>query len=368
MKVKYIAGSLALLTLWAGLALFAWLKPADDRSVSERRELDKAPAFTAESFVSGQFSKDFESYTLDQFPLRDNFRQLKSVFSYYGLWQSDNNNIYIHKGFVEKLDYPLNEEAAQKAGDLFADVYETNIKGKTDRVYLAVVPDKGYYLTQENGFPSMDYDQLFDGLDHPRIQSIDLTQVLSMEDYYRTDTHWRQEKLLPVAQKLSQAMGQIGPTAEKYTAKALDQPFYGVYYGQAALPMKPDTMYILESDVFKDVTVTGYDKLGRPIQTPIYNMDPGDDLYDTFLTGSQQSFLVLENPNARTDRELVIFRDSFGCSIAPLFLEDYAKVTLLDLRSVSPVVLNMVNYKDADVLFLYSTLVLNNPDSFRTGA
>ena len=36
-----------------------------------------------------------------------------------------------------------------------------------------------------------------------------------------------------------------------------------------------------------------------------------DDMYEIFLGGSK-SLISIENPNAKTDRELVMFRDSFG--------------------------------------------------------
>lgn len=364
-----ILGALLVILMWAGLAIFAWIKPADGHSVAERRKLTQAPAFSAESFASGQFAKDFEKYTLDQFPLRDSFRQIKSMFSYYGLLQSDNNNIYVQGGYVEKLNYPLSTEAVERAQKTFTQVYENFVQGKTENVYFAVVPDKGYYLTQQNGFPAMDYGQLMSKMEFPWAQSVDLTGSLQKESYYRTDTHWRQEELIPVAQKLCQAMGQTGPKAGNYRVQMLDRPFYGVYYGQAALPMQPDDMKLLQSAAFKDIQVTGYDDLGRPVELPLYNMEAGDDLYDVFFNGSKQSLVVMENPNARTQKHLVIFRDSYACSIAPLFLEDYAKVTLVDLRA-SQTIPMMVNYRDADVLFLQSSLVLNNPDSYRiwTGA
>ena len=359
-----IIGALLVIVLWVLLTAFAWVKPADDHSVAERRKLTRAPKFTTESFVSGQFAKDFEKYTLDQFPLRDSFRQVKSVFSYYALLQSDNNDIYVRDGYVEKLNYPLDLEAVDSAKKVFTQVYENYVKGKTEHVYVAVVPDKGYYLTQENGFPAMDYDRLMQQMEFPWAEQIDLAHILSKGSYYRTDTHWRQEELIPVAQKLAQAMGQTGPKAENYSVETMDRPFYGVYYGQAALPMPPDEMKLLQSEVFQNIKVTGYDDLGRPIELPLYHMEAGDDLYDVFLNGSKQSLVVLQNPNARTDKHLVIFRDSYACSIAPLFLEDYAKVTLVDLRA-SQTIPMMVNYRDADVLFLQSTLVLNNADSYR---
>ena len=79
-----------------------------------------------------------------------------------------------------------------------------------------------------------------------------------------------------------------------------------------------------------------------------------------FLSGSL-SLITIENPNATTDKELVIFRDSFGSSIAPLLVEGYAKVTLVDIRYIaSDLVGRFVDFENQDVLFLYSTLVLNN--------
>ena len=195
-KIRAI-GAMIVIGLWAALAMFAWLKPADIMSVAERRELAQKPPFTINSFVDGSFAEAFKDYSLDQFPLRDSFRQIKSLFSYYGLWQSDNNNIYVHNGYVEKLDYPLNAAAVDQAKSLFEQVYQKHLKGKTDRIYVAVVPDKGYYLTPKNGFPAMDYEDLMTQMEFSWAQAIDLTQTLAIEDYYRTDTHWRQEALAP---------------------------------------------------------------------------------------------------------------------------------------------------------------------------
>ena len=84
------------------------------------------------------------------------------------------------------------------------------------------------------------------------------------------------------------------------------------------------------------------------------------DGYDLFLHGSK-SLLTVENPEAETDKELVIFRDSFGSSIAPFFAEYYSKITLIDIRYLaSEMVGRFVDFDNQDVLFLYSTPVLNN--------
>ena len=74
--------------------------------------------------------------------------------------------------------------------------------------------------------------------------------------------------------------------AEDYTQIKLDTPFYGVYFGQAALPMKPEEMVILRSDLLDRCTVT--DPITGSI-SGVYNMDKlqSPDLYDVFLSGAQ---------------------------------------------------------------------------------
>ena len=83
------------------------------------------------------------------------------------------------------------------------------------------------------------------------------------------------------------------------------------------------------------------------------------DPYEMYLSGPL-SLITIDNPHAKTDKELVIFRDSFGRSIIPLLIDDYAKITVIDIRYQIPQILLMgVDFEHADVLFLYSTLVLN---------
>ncbi len=84
-----------------------------------------------------------------------------------------------------------------------------------------------------------------------------------------------------------------------------------------------------------------------------------------YLSGAR-ALLTIENPEAKTDRELIIFRDSFGSSLAPLLVQGYAKVTLVDIRYLRADMLDQVmDFYGQDVLFLYSTLVLNNSSGIK---
>lgn len=358
-KIRII-GSSFLIAIWIFLTVFAWFSPAKDLSESERRPLTQFPDITVSSLLDGRFMEKFEDFSLDQFPLRDSFRELKSRFHYYVLNQKDNNGIYLKDGYAAKLEYPLDEESVLRATKIFANIYDTYLKTSGSPVFMAVAPDKGFYLAKENGYPAMDYDAMFRILQEqmPWATHIDLTDTLSAEDYYRTDTHWRQEKLLPAAAKISQKLGVTPPVSENFTPTALERPFYGVYYGQAALPMEPETITTLRSELLDDCQVYNHESKSY---AQVYDMSKIDskDLYDVFLSGPQP-LLTIENPNAGTERELIIFRDSFGSSLAPLLIQDYAKITLVDVRYVPSATLgNYLEFYGQDVLFLYSTLVLN---------
>ena len=350
-------GLYLLLLVWAGLAALAWVKPADESSVAERRPLAQPPVLNTDTLLSGDYMSAFEEYTTDQFPGRDLFRKLKATFHYYVAGRLDNNNIYIEDGYAAQLEYPMNTEAVDHALGRLQWVTEKYLKNC--KVYCAVIPDKGYYLAEQNGYPAMDYEALFAKVKNslPNATHVTLTDCLGLEDYYRTDTHWRQEKLLPAATRLCQALGVTPPAGLTQTRADVD--FYGVYYGQAALPMEPEALYIMESELLKGCQVFNYE---TQQYAPVYDLPrlSGKDPYEVYLSGPR-SLLRIENLNAATDKELVVFRDSFGSSMVPLLVQDYKTVTLVDIRYINSWQLeHYILFTDQDVLFLYSTLVLNN--------
>ena len=352
----------AVVALWAVLALYAWFGPKQAISESERRPLEQMPQITVQSILNGKFAADVEDATVDQFPLRDTFRRIKSIFTYYVLGQKDNNGIYLADGYAAKMEYPLNTSSVNHALEKFQYLKDTYLQEST--VVMAVVPDKGYYLARENGYMAMDYEALFAQIQQamPWASHVDLTQSLSIADYYRTDTHWRQENLLPVAQILADALGV--QLEENFRQTQLDTPFYGVYYGQAALPMEPDQLTIMQSDILADCRVYNHET-GE--YGDVYDLQKlaGMDPYDVYLSGAQ-ALLTIENPNAATDRELIVFRDSFGSSLVPLLAGSYAKVTLVDLRYIpSAMVGDFLDFHGQDVLMLYSTLILNSSKSMK---
>lgn len=347
-----------------GFSAWAVLKPADETSSAERRALSQLPELSVSAVLDGSWMQKFESYTLDQFPLRESFRALGSRVTLGLFRQKDSHGVYLAEGSVSKLEYPLDNSSLQHAIDRFTFVYETYLKGMDGKPYFAVIPDKNYYLAAQNGYPAIDYDAFFaslqDGL--PWAEHIDLTGSLTADDYYRTDLHWRQEKLFPAASVLAERMGAT--IRNHFTEQTLARDYYGLYSGYAALPVEPDKISYLTNDAMEQAVVTNFETNGK---TGVYDMERanGDDLYEMFLSGSV-SLLTIENPLCETGRELVIFRDSFASSLAPLLLEGYAKITLVDIRYLMPAMVgNFIDFTNQDVLFLYSVNVLNNSQTIK---
>lgn len=348
------------------LIFFVWctLKPAAPVSDSERRPLAAMPSFSVSAVMSGKFMRDFESYATDQFPLRGGFRALKSAVSLYLFGQRDVEGIYMVDGYASKMEYPVNRESLDYAAARFRRIYEKYLDGQNVNIYLSVIPDKNCFLAGPNGYPAMDYGALVSYLRERTdyMQYIDIFDCLELEDYYKTDTHWRQERIADVAGRLAEGMG-LGLSGE-YRVMPLENPFYGVYCGQSALPLPAEQIFYLESDILDACRVYDYETKG---EIPVYDMEKawGKDPYEMFLSGSK-SLLTMQNPGGAADRRLIVFRDSFGSSIVPLLAEGYGEVTLADIRYLPGELLgNYLEFDDCDVLFLYSTLVLNHSETLK---
>ena len=263
------------------------------------------------------------------------------------------------------MDYPLNGASVERAAKRFGYVYDTYLKPNGIKAYLSLVPDKNYFLADAKGYLSIDYDKLKDMLTSNMVYAeyIDIFGTLSIEDYYKTDLHWRQERIQDTAEALAEGMG--AEIAGDYTVKKADADFYGIYYAQSALPLKPDKMYYMQGGSIADYTVYDYESESY---VDVYDMEAlsGRDPYEMFLHGSK-SVLTIENPNSRSGRSLIMFRDSFASSIAPLLAEGFDRVTLVDIRYVAPELLGrMVDFSQyTDALFLYSTGVINNSETIK---
>lgn len=332
-------------------------------SVSERRELEGFPRLTIESLFSDKFFSKLEKYELDQMVFREEFRTVKAVMEFSAFRKKDNNDIFIKDGYVFKMEYPYNQDYVYNMSRKMNEIYDSYLKGMN--VYYSIIPDKNYFIKDNDKHLFIDYDDMISVLNKEvrNMEYIDIFSCLSIEDYYKTDIHWKQENLGKVVNALGGKMHFANSFDDNLYEKKLFSPFYGSYYGQATLPVKADVLTYMTNDLIEGAIVDNYEYAGddRSSQMVYPNEKlSGIDSYDVFLYGATP-FIQIENPKNNSVKELIIFRDSFASSLAPLLISEYSKITLIDLRYVNSSMLGeLVEFNKQDVMFLYNTSLVNN--------
>ncbi len=340
--------------------------PDTEISYAERRKLADFPEFSVEKLLkkdvngNGYFDA-LEEYLLDQFVARDNFRTLHVSARRYLFRQKDVNNLYTINDSIFKMEYKLNEKAVERAAEVYLKVIDRYFSNNGANIYYTIVPDKNYYSAEAGGYLLLDYDKMFSIMNGKLADYnfIDIRDELSADDYYRTDLHWKQENLFGVANKLLHAMGEAGNVNKVNFEYEAYESFKGAYYGQAALPIEPDTLVYLTNNELENCKVFDYES-GKYINVYAEDKLGTVDTYDVFLHGPR-SIVTIENPSCENGKELVVFRDSFGSSLAPLLTGAYSKITLVDIRYVSSAnVGRFIEFSEnCDVLFMYNTGTLN---------
>lgn len=343
-----------LIVILIGIYIFSFsilslVLPKEEYSTIERRKLKSMPEYS----LDGEYINDLDGYLLDHFPGRNGFRSIKANFKYNILNSTDNNKIIIKDDYIFKMNYPTNLKSVEN----FKKIINKIISDFSDdnNVYMVVVPDKNYYLKDE-GMLKIDYKYIDEYLSDLNLSMIDIKDLLVINDYYKTDTHWRQEKISKVVKHLSEYMN-LPYKNQEYKENKYSK-FYGVYYGEAAINKKPDTLIYLNNEYLDSLSVY---YLENKNLNSIYNLEKLDskDSYEVFLDGAS-AYIEITNKNSLTDKELVIFRDSFGSSITPLLTPYYKKITLIDNRYINSAnYLNMIDFTNQDILFVYSTLLVN---------
>ncbi len=339
--------------------------PDKKLSNSERRAFASLPSFSAKTFADGMYMQNMEKYLTDQFPLRESFRGINASFELLS-GRYDANDIGIYKGHLFALDYSENALDAEKFAVKISKIKDILLSdGK--KAYISVIPPKNMYIEAKK-YPKKDYYSVVSNLTKnlPEIEYIDIFPHLSLDSYYRTDSHWREEEIKPTAEALLSAMG-IDTTNALPREKREIPDFRGVYAGQSAFFVKSESIYYLENDATRSAEVSSRtDNVDAVYMTEKLSDPHSLDKYDIFLGGAA-GVINIKNPlYTGDDKRLIVVRDSYGSSIIPLFIEYYSEITAVDMRYISSNHLKeFVNSENADILFLFSVGVIENSEMLR---
>lgn len=329
--------------------------PDKKSSVSERRKLEQFPKVSLKAIISGDFFKKFDSYSMDQFYQREKFRKLKIKTDMLVL--GNYNNMQIDNDYIYEALYPLNENSVNNLVSKINNIIDSYLDD-TNKVYYSLIPDKGYYI---NNSLKLDYTKLVSLYKSVKGNYIDLFNILSLDDYYKSDTHWKEENLLKVAKELARKMDF---TIDDNISFKDVVGFNGVYGSRLVLDKNLDKIVVAENAFINNAVV--YDLTSNK-KIDVYNYDKINSLdkYDIYLNGAS-GLLKIDNLLDNNGKRLIIFRDSYTSSLAPLLISGYKEIILVDTRYISPKILNnYINFKDADILFLYGALMANNSYTIR---
>lgn len=331
-------------------------------SLTERRKLTQLPEITAKKIFDGSLAQELDKYTTDQMIKRDDFRKLKAVLELDILKKKDNNNIYLYQDSLIKIEYPLDQLSIANAIDKMNTVQKEYLQGM--KCYYTIVPDKNYFVNRKE-YIGMDYARMetLMAQNLKQMEYIPIFDCLSLQDYYVTDIHWKQENLQKVVDRIGAKMNFKDRIHSGYSKQNVLE-FDGVYAGQLAVKTAKDTICINTNKIIENATVYNYE---NKKETKIYDEEKltSNDKYDIYLSGPTP-LITITNPEGEKGKELVVFRDSFASSLVPLFTEAYSNITLVDIRYMrSKDIGNYIEFQDQDILFIYSTTVLNNSSTFK---
>lgn len=325
-------------------------------SHTERRSLAQFPDSGIASVLDGVFMENMEKYLPDQFPAREGFRSLKALFERF-TGRLDASGIYDADGYLAPVEFGYAAASLEKTGAKLTKLREMFPDCPT--ALICPVPPKNVYM-HDGVHPVPDFGALTETL----MQSVhgygfcDISGTLTLDSYYKTDSHWRQEMLDDTARQICASLG-VEYVTENHTEHRMDA-FFGVYAGQSALPADPEVILYRTSPSIDSAKVTAVGSEMDSVYTPD---EIGVDMYDVFLGGAVP---VIEIVNETGTGELIVIRDSFGSSLIPLLIPSFHKITAVDLRYISSrYLLDYIDAEGASLLVLLSAGVIGNGEMLR---
>ena len=357
-KIKDIVVTIIFLFTIIALFLINIIKEDTDISVAERRKLATMPELTTKSLFDGTYFKKFDSYVTDQFVERDAFRKIKIDIELST--KGEYNNLYLYDDYIIEEIFPLNSNSINNLTSKINYIKDTYLNDNSN-IYYTIIPDKNYFVN--NGNLKLAYNKLQDMMKNnlTNINYINIFDKLTLDNYYKTDTHWKEEDLFNVANTIA---NQMNFDITNNNVVNTITTFKGSYAGRLSVTKDIDTIKTISNPSTLNSSVYNYE---TKKYTDIYDYTKINSLdkYDIYLSGAVPIIDIINN-NTSSDKELIVFRDSYGSSLIPLLIEGYKKITVIDIRYISSKILNKyIDFNDQDVLFMYSILTINNSFSIR---
>ena len=373
MTKRYCIFITALFCAFIGVFLVAnAVSPDRTFSEVENRKLEQLPAvdfgtpeklFRDGNFFNGQFMRDFETYTTDQFIGRDAWVDLKARTE-RALGKKENNDVYFadNDTLITRFDQPAADRVTENLNYVNKFVENVDIP-----VVFSLIPTQACIWADRlpEGAPNASQTDLMtqaQGVVTGATWADVYTPLMEHKDediFYRTDHHWTSLGAYYGYTGLASALGYTPVPLTDYTPTVRSNEFYGTVFSSSGVRwVKPDTITTYVPDDGITVVSHTYDNSGNPVeeQRALYveSFLSVKDKYSMFL-GGNQSLGVVTNTNNPDGPKLLIIRDSYADSLVPFLTAHYSEIHLIDPRYYHLSVKDYVEQNGIDqALVLYS--------------
>lgn len=347
-------------------------------SENENRYLQEFPEYSFKNYKEEKFMNGFDDWISDRFFGREEWITLKNISDKL-IGKTENNGVFV-----------TNDMMMQKWDGYDETVYERNlnaINGFLERheeipVYFMLVPNAQEiygenlpkYAEVENQKEFIDnfYSSLENAAGTIDVYSA-LSEGKSSYIYYRTDHHWTSYGAYLAYSAAGEALGYQSIPLENFSVEHASNEFKGTLFSKTldtSVTLDTIDYYTLKENE-PTVKVSVYDDYDIKSNRVTYKdyeslyfrefLDKKDK-YSSFL-GQNSPIVTVLNENAKSDRSLLIIKDSYAHSVIPFLSKEYKKVTMLDLRYIQTDFQSMAKLKDYDqLLFLYNVITFSEDE------
>ncbi|MBQ7133207.1 MAG: hypothetical protein IJO20_01780 [Ruminococcus sp.] len=338
--------------------------PKKEYSSSEKRYLAQFPTLTVDSFFSGEFGEDFETYLSDHTAFRNFWVGFNSYYN-LALGNPLSNGIYhCDDGYLIN-DPPVTDRLSINI-DVIAEFSKSNNLDTT----MILAPSTGYISNDvlPNKHIIYNDDELFtetaQTLSDNNISFVDIKDDFKTaynngtQIYYKTDHHWTEEGAYLAYCALAKDMNFTANSKESYEITS-HPDFYGTTYSSSGFwYTKPDDIEIWESKSIKDgdITVSITDNGETITHNSLFFLDNlnDDDKYPVYLDGNHP-YTHIKNNAVKNGEKLLVIKDSFAHSLVPFLADHYSEIFMIDMRYYKQSVSELIKNNDfSQLLFIYS--------------
>lgn len=360
-----MGGSLVLFLVFISAGSF--LAPDREFSANENRYLAESPEISVDAILDCEFQDGLEEYLNDQIWGRDAWITIKTAIQ-KAMGDTDIGGAYVGKdGYdFEKItsddvDDKLFERNIKQVQKFFATCSQTIAPS---RLSFLLVPTSGLILSDKlpENAPLFDQAAYIDAVQQGMTDYnfIDVREELFAKKdegiYYRTDHHWTSKGAFIAYAKYCDAVGLNVPQEEDYIVTTVTDKFRGSLYSKILdYDSAYDSIQIYEktgTEASYVVTLNGEEAEG------FYHYDQlkEKDKYLFFFGGNYSEVAIhKEGETEGEERNLLLVKDSFANTFAPLVAENYDNIYMIDLRYYRGDMQTYLEEKNiTDVLVLYN--------------